>query len=181
MEDLEREVTEDYHADHSEYTFGEHTDMTQPFAYARFIPQVMRAAPKTLKAIKGAAYTSEVGEAVRSFNPTLTRALYGVTFTYLFADIAVHTYHAEGNKYIACGDSILWHSMASLAAPSLIVHQTVKHSSKVINLMKLSKRTSKYAPIVLGLGVIPFVVHPIDHAADWIMDNTYRRFIKNKN
>lgn len=164
--------------DHKEYTLGEHKDKTQPLAYARFIPQVMRAAPKTLKAAKAAAYSSEVGEAMRPFNPKITKALYGVTFAYLATDIAVHTYHAEGNKFVACGDSVLWHSMASLAAPSLIVHQAVKHSSKVINLMNVSKRTGRYAPIVLGLGVIPFVVHPIDKAADWVMDNTYRKFLK---
>lgn len=36
----------------------------------------------------------------------------------------------------------------------------------------------KWTPTFVGLGSIPFIVKPIDHLVDVLMDNTYRKVCK---
>ena len=35
----------------------------------------------------------------------------------------------------------------------------------------------KYLPVAIGLSSIPFIVHPIDHFTDYLLDNTYRKIL----
>ena len=37
----------------------------------------------------------------------------------------------------------------------------------------------RWGPTLAGLAVIPLIVHPIDHAVDWLMDQTYRPLTTN--
>jgi len=42
---------------------------------------------------------------------------------------------------------------------------------------KLPLNTRKWITTAVGLGVIPFIVHPIDSGVHWGMDNTTRKWI----
>ena len=42
---------------------------------------------------------------------------------------------------------------------------------------KLPLTTRKWITTAVGLGVIPFIVHPIDSGVHWGMDNTTRKWI----
>ena len=33
-----------------------------------------------------------------------------------------------------------------------------------------------YGPTLVGLAAIPFIIHPIDHSVDYVMDRTYRAY-----
>ena len=41
----------------------------------------------------------------------------------------------------------------------------------------LSKVARKWTPTAVGLGIIPFIVHPIDEAVTWAMDGTVRKWL----
>lgn len=41
----------------------------------------------------------------------------------------------------------------------------------------LSKVARKWTPTAVGLGIIPFIVHPIDEAVTWGMDETVRKWL----
>lgn len=53
-----------------------------------------------------------------------------------------------------------------MALSSAVVQQTVQNSPVV----------RRWAPTAIGLGVIPFIIHPIDHFVDQIMDATTRKW-----
>ena len=62
--------------------------------------------------------------------------------------------------------------------PAITIHQIV-HASQKYAVPKLSEMMPKYgrfAPIAFGLGSIPFIIHPLDHLADFIMNNTTRKY-----
>lgn len=42
----------------------------------------------------------------------------------------------------------------------------------------LSKAPRKWAPTVVGLGIIPLIIHPIDDAVTWAMDLSVRRWLQ---
>lgn len=41
----------------------------------------------------------------------------------------------------------------------------------------LSKVARKWVPTAIGLGIIPFIVHPIDEAVTWAMDESVRKWL----
>jgi fission process protein 1 len=98
-----------------------------------------------------------------------------VSFGYIASDIFLKTVSAKpGVQMLTCLDQIAWHGIASLAVPGLLVHQTVHFSRKAVkNVANIHIR--RILPVALGLGIIPFIVHPIDHYTDLLMDNTLRK------
>jgi hypothetical protein len=41
-------------------------------------------------------------------------------------------------------------------------------------------RVARFAPAVVALSMIPFVIHPIDHGTDWVFDRTVRQWYSDK-
>lgn len=41
----------------------------------------------------------------------------------------------------------------------------------------LSKGARKWAPSAVGLAIIPLIIHPIDEAVTWGMDETLRKWL----
>ena len=39
----------------------------------------------------------------------------------------------------------------------------------------------RYIPVAMGLMTIPFIVEPIDHFTDWMMDKTLRKMYSASN
>jgi hypothetical protein len=61
-----------------------------------------------------------------------------------------------------------------MAIPSITIHTGVKMTKAICNGMKMSYRTCRIAPILAGLGMIPFIVGPIDNGVEYFLD-TYVR------
>lgn len=93
-------------------------------------------------------------------------------------------------------DKSLFHLSASIAVPAILIHQTVKRSGQGLNFVKDNQKFNtylkssnstrtlgllhhhrlKFVPVVLGLCTIPFIIGPIDHGTDWVLDNTTRKY-----
>ncbi len=127
------------------------------------------------------AYASEVGESVRPItNPAFVRFLYGLSWGYVFIDTGVKTYAMKkhGNEAMAfcCLDTSIFHTFASMALPAFTIHSIVKYSGKFFKkTIGAESKFSKWLPVALGLGSIPFIIHPLDHFCEWAMDKTIRK------
>lgn len=51
-------------------------------------------------------------------------------------------------------------------------------SKKALSAGKLKGPLRKWGPTAIGLLAIPFIIHPIDHGVDYVMDETYRKYVK---
>jgi hypothetical protein len=169
-------------------------DKLQPVAYtSRFAgtlgTQTMNAL-RVMAVARPLAYASELGESTRAVIPkSAVRGLYGLSFAYCFADIGVraHDFKNEGhtNQQVVYStfDRTLWHGSASMFMPAFTIHTLVKYSRMVINKTAIVQSTPKvgiWGPVIIGLSSIPFIIHPLDHLTDYIMDNTIRKLYKDK-
>ena len=101
-------------------------------------------------------------------------------------------------------DAFAWQIAASVAIPGFTIHQICHYSGKGIQtvLPKIPKgpRYTKdhrykmickiygfenifqrifrqYMVSAIGLGAIPFIIHPIDRAVDWMFDSFPRKYL----
>lgn len=140
-----------------------------------------------MEASRPAAYASEVGESFRIVSSRkFVYTMYGMSILYVAADTALKT--AEAREHgAACMaaravDTGLWHVSASLVAPALVIHRVVDSTSALMKQEAvravLSPRVLVWTPITVGLCSIPFIIHPIDHFTDYVMDRTVRVALK---
>jgi len=131
------------------------------------------------------AYASEFGESMRPIAPKwFVNGMYGLSIGYVVADTAIKTYEIrdQGSQkmLIKAGDLSLWHTFASMILPAVSIHTIVKTSGHGLN--NLSKmgykfpRWGKFLPTAFGLASIPFIIHPLDHLTDYVMNQTIRKF-----
>jgi fission process protein 1 len=181
----------------------EDVEIARPISYSRFLAPMLKpfvmVVKKSHHVMRPMAYSSEVGESTKSLVPKFYYPLYGLTFGYIFADTAVQVHDLHDNKKFIekyghgtwemdmmlakkATDSLLWHSLASFALPGIAVHKIVKYSSKTLKYVKkefpklaIQSRTIRFAPLIMGLLSIPFIIHPIDHATDFVLDNSVRK------
>merc|ERR1711894_445932 len=77
----------------------------------------------------------------------------------------------------AAFDTLLWQALASVIIPGFTINRICAGSllgmAKVIPQVAEVKR--EWATTLIGLGVIPFIVHPIDTGVHVLMDNTTRK------
>lgn len=162
-------------------------EIGRPATYASRFAAVMRNLSRMTKAARPSAYSSEVGESFRPIIPAwAVRALYGISWAYVFVDTGVKTWGVrehgmESMAYTAC-DMFAWHAVASMALPAFTIHSIVKYSGKFLEMNKRipDSRFKRLGPTIIGLGTIPFIIHPLDHATDWVFDNTLRKLYADK-
>jgi len=134
-------------------------------------------------------YSNEVGEAFRALvHVNWVRLSYGVASAYVLADTndrakrmakKVPEDDMSRNKLIAYAavDTLLWQALASVIIPGFTINRICALSlhtmGKVIPQVSLNSR--KWATTAIGLGVIPFIVHPIDSFVHLAMDNSTRK------
>uniref|UniRef100_A0A6A7G993 Mitochondrial fission process protein 1 n=1 Tax=Hirondellea gigas TaxID=1518452 RepID=A0A6A7G993_9CRUS len=131
-------------------------------------------------------YANEVGESFRSLTPvSFVRATYGVASVYVVAD--TYDKAAKMNKQPgstrqgvihAAVDTLVWQALASVVVPGLTINRVCVLSlytlAKLASKMPLTAR--KWTTTAIGLGTIPFIVHPIDNLVHYGMDNTVRPY-----
>jgi len=80
---------------------------------------------------------------------------------------------------IAAFDTLVWQAFASVIVPGFLINRICAFS--LIGLARtmpgVAETARKWAVTGLGLGVIPFIVHPIDNLVHTVMDNTTRKAI----
>jgi hypothetical protein len=94
-------------------------------------------------------------------------------------------------------DTIVWHGSASISLPALTIHTTVKYTGILVNKfyqdpIKTIPPTKEYTKFIsrtllqkvfspsaipswIGIAMIPFIIHPLDHLTDYWMDRSVRR------
>ena len=147
---------------------------------SRYTAVLLRNAKRFIRPL---AYASEVGESLRPLvSPIVVNSLYGVSIAYIGGDIGYQCYKSRdhGTKYISylAFDQTLWHGAASLVLPAVTIHTVVKYTQKYItpSVMKRNVKIGRFTPLIAGLGSIPFIVSPIDHSTDFVMNNTFRKY-----
>ena len=129
-------------------------------------------------------YANEVGEAFGPLYPKYVRPSYGLAFLYVGCDTADKTWKSVQNgdrtiqTFEKSGDALIWQTLASVLIPGKIIHlvtSSATHASKMDFATRIPTPLRLYGPTVIGLATIPFIIHPIDHAVDYLMDNTLRK------
>jgi hypothetical protein len=157
----------------------DNNEISHPFegvAYIRFLPRLVKQLPRAM------AYSNEIGESFRYVtHPWFVASTYVFAGIYIMGDTAIKVGHQMGNdmKFNKMAqyqliDTSLFHIFASMVIPSVTIHTAVKMTKTICNSMNTSYRTSRIAPIVVGLGMIPLIVGPIDHSVEYLLD-TYVR------
>lgn len=155
--------------------------LTRAFAYARPTFPILQS----MAAVRPLAYASEVGESMKSVvHPYVYRTFWGMSIAYVFADTAVQVRNlsecqgvTRKDLIVKTADTAMWHSLASLIVPGVTIHTIVKLANKCISYAPsyVPRTGVTLFPPLLGLASIPFIIHPIDHATDRVMDNTFRK------
>ena len=156
-------------------------ELPRAIVYANWF---LRSFPRVIASQRALAYASEVGESFRPIIPKyIVNMAYITSLLYVGADTMIYRYEMIENKKtkkeinIATIDRLIWHSLASMILPALAIHSIVKYSSKGIdkfNMFGTMPKTRIWIPTLLALGCIPFIIHPIDHFADYAMNNSIR-------
>lgn len=132
-------------------------------------------------------YANEVGESFRALVPvSLVRWSYAIAAGYVVADTADKSWkmfrrdwvtQEERNRRVglAAVDVLIWQSLASVIIPGFTINRICAFSFYVLQrATKLPPATRKWTTTVVGLSCIPFIIKPIDHSVDFLMDVTLR-------
>tara|TARA_B110001452_G_scaffold262503_1_gene262631 strand:- start:141 stop:1160 length:1020 start_codon:yes stop_codon:yes gene_type:complete len=125
------------------------------------------------------AYTSDIGESARPVMPAwFVNGAYGLTFLYVSVAVGHHTYEAhragasDSMVKRAFAHTATFEVIASVALPSLIIHQVVHFVQHYAH--RLPKGPAvRWAPTVAGLCCIPFLPFldpPAEKAIDAAFD-----------
>ena len=80
-------------------------------------------------------------------------------------------------------DAMLWQLLASVFVPGFLINRTVEFSTWSLTRMQRggvfkNATVIRWAPVLIGVLTIPFIVEPIDHSVSWLLDQTTRRIYK---
>jgi len=134
-------------------------------------------------------YANEVGEAFRALvSVNWVRLSYGVASCYVLADTNDKAQkmskslpaddESRGKKIaFAAVDTLLWQALASVIIPGFTINRICALSLYTMGrtIPNVALNSRKWATTAIGLGVIPFIVHPIDSFVHTAMDNTTRK------
>lgn len=67
---------------------------------------------------------------------------------------------------------------ASVMIPGMTINITVRIATVLFKTLTKSKVLRQWGPVFSGLTLIPFIVAPIDHAVDDLLDSTLRTWIQ---
>lgn len=121
------------------------------------------------------AYTSDIGESARPVMPSwFVNGAYALTFIYVGVSVGKHTYdaHREGQSQQmvlrAFCHTTVFELVASVAMPSLIIHQAVHFAQHQAHRLPPGP-VARWVPTIVGLACIPFLPYldpPAEHAID---------------
>mmetsp|Transcript_5682 Transcript_5682/g.8358 ORF Transcript_5682/g.8358 Transcript_5682/m.8358 type:complete len:168 (-) Transcript_5682:2562-3065(-) len=136
-------------------------------------------------------YANEIGESFRYQFPKFVLPSYILAFGYCGMDAATAGYKVwrstDGRNEIdstreaalATFDTLLWQSLASVMIPGATINMIVKASRFAISRTSfLPVSVVKWFPTTMGISSIYFIIHPIDTAVDFALDNSTRQWIK---
>jgi fission process protein 1 len=148
-------------------------------AYAQRVARVLGASSRYL------AFSSDVGEAFRPVvAPSVVRFSYLLTWGYVFSDIGysslnAYKLHPENSAFLKdrAARATTFQLLGSVALPFLIIHTSVKQSSKIFDKMFANVRMVRaWGPSAVGLAIIPLLPRFVDHPIEEAVDVAFKRF-----
>ena len=150
--------------------------------------------------VRYAGYANEVGESFKNIvSRTSYKMSYAVAICYVLADAAdkgmkadeaiaaeapngqvAGTDSAKSSKVEmakAAFDTLVWQGLASVIIPGFTINRIVWAAKKLTDNVEVPLGAKKWAPTLIGLSFIPFIVHPIDSGVTTLMDMTLRKFM----
>lgn len=131
-------------------------------------------------------YSNELGE---SFRPLIDKkyvhASYALAIGYVFCDTfdkSIKEYQKSqkiSRAALVGGDVVIWQLLASVAIPGFTINRICWAIGKGIKAVKFKHKLGKWIPTIIGLSSIPFIIKPIDHGVDSLMDASYRKYLLN--
>ncbi len=124
------------------------------------------------------AYTSDIGESARPVMPSwFVNGCYGLTF--LYVGVAVYHHTEEASSAGASQNMVMrtflhtsvFELLASVALPSLIIHQAVHFAQNHANKLPAGP-VARWAPTAVGLACIPFLPY-LDPPAEKAIDAAF--------
>lgn len=80
----------------------------------------------------------------------------------------------------AVADTVIWQGLASVAIPGFTINRICFFSNLLFQKMtSLPTVTRKWTVTAIGLAAIPFIIKPIDHSVDWLMESSLRKWTGN--
>ncbi|XP_076452303.1 mitochondrial fission process protein 1-like [Babylonia areolata] len=84
-----------------------------------------------------------------------------------------------GSPVVAFTDTLIWQGLASIAIPGFTINRICFLTGWVLaRSTSLPPPLRKWGTTAVGLGCIPFIVHPIDRSVNFLMDHTVRSWYK---
>ena len=131
------------------------------------------------------AFTSEFGESLR---PLIDRwkvnATYGVSWLYVLIDVIVRTIEARlagsgtARTLRSAIQASVFHTIATMAIPAIIIHSVVHHSTHLLHALKLGESAiAGWGPTALGLILIPAMPlfdPPVEVAVEGVFKRLWR-------
>ena len=151
--------------------------------------------------LRYAGYANEVGESFKNIvSRTSYRMSYAVAICYVLADAADKGMKADEaiaaeapSGQVDAGmdsakspkveiakaafDTLVWQGLASVIIPGYTINRIVWAAKKLTDSVDVPMGAKKWAPTIIGLSFIPFIVHPIDSGVTTLMDATLRKFL----
>ena len=152
---------------------------------ARFLAYLSRAKMVLVRAVKAniryAAYSSDVGEALRPVVPGwVVNSFYLVSFGYVGGDVAYTGYLERERKssdmMVArqCTETAIFQLIASLAIPTAVIHTAVHQTHTALKKWpKAPPTVARWGPSAVGMVCMPFlplVDEPVERATEYVFD-----------
>ena len=130
-------------------------------------------------------YCNEVGESFRPLLPRFVVPSYVLSIGYVCADTqdkarkayaasaaASPTRQADTTFVLEqAGDCMVWQLLASVFVPGFVIHKLVKFVGWGLRRGQTVPALARtWVPTLAGLAAIPFIIHPIDHSVDFVLD-----------
>lgn len=80
---------------------------------------------------------------------------------------------------ITASDAFIWQMLASVLVPGFTINRVCAFSNYLlIKNKKIKINRREWIVTWIGLCIIPFIIKPIDHSIDKLMDNTFRKVFR---
>ena len=127
-------------------------------------------------------YANETGESFKFIFPQFLGPSYAIAYGYCLGDALYKSLHWYFNNsevissgiYKTFADALIFQCFASVLIPGNIIAFIVERTEEKLKETDLDDKVKKWGPTLIGLGAIPFIVHPIDVSVDFAMDHTIR-------
>ena len=164
--------------------------MARGMGYFVLVKKVFIAKSMALKKVAAAnmrytAYSSDFGEALRPVvPPILVKASYGLAVSYVLGDVAYNgwkeaqpgaaeTSHHGGSVPRAVTHALIFQVGASIGIPFLIIHTSVDFTKKYVRKLQRHGALRRWAPTVVGLGIIPALPVTVDPGCEYVIDHVF--------